>query len=337
MPRAAPTPAVVLGEVLCDLFGPEPGVPLAEAAALVPRPGGAPANVAVQLARLGCAVELLSAVGDDPLGARVLTELEREGVGVRYVQRRADRRTGLTLVEVDAAGERSFCPWRERSADQSFSERDLPPSLLDETPLLHRGTVTLRSEPARTATRAAVERARLAGAIISLDVNLRFRMFPSAEKLCALARGAVRGAHVVKATRQEAEALYGARPTDALVDRLHASGARLVLLTFDVDGALLSSHRARVQVPAPAVPVVDATGAGDAFMGALLAELLRRDLGPEDLSTLDDAALEDLGGKACWAGAQAVTALGATTGMVRSLAGAATSRPCRTPSDPLPS
>ena len=322
-------PAVVLGEVLCDLFVPEPGVALSAAPVLVPMLGGAPANVAVQMARLGCPVELVSAIGTDPLGERALLELEREGVGVRHVQRRRERRTGLTLVQVDRDGERHFFPWRERSADLSLSPDELPARLLEETPLLHRGTVSLRSEPAKGATRAAVARARAAGAIISLDVNLRYRMFPSAERLCSLARSAVRDAHVVKATREEAEALFEGQGGDAregtsmrtdpdtLIDRLHKAGADLVLLTFDADGARLSSRRARVSVPTPRVQVVDATGAGDAFMGAALAELLARGLGADELARLSEGVLEDIGRRACAAGAAAVTRLGATAGMLR--------------------
>lgn len=330
------SPAVVLGEVLCDLFASRAGVPLAEADTLLPRPGGAPANVSVQLCRLGHRVELVSAIGDDPLGERVLSQLAGEGVGVAHVTRQPGRRTGITLVEVDGAGERSFFPWRENSADQRLCEAMLPAALLDETPLLHRGTVTLRKEPARSATRAAVHRARAAGAIVSLDVNLRFRMFPSRERLCALARTAVREAHVVKATLEEASAMYGPHPAEGLADLALRAGAYLVLLTDGERGALLASRAARVFVPAPRVTVVDATGAGDAFCGAALAWLLAARARPGDVAALDEASLKDLGEKAAHAGAAAVTRLGATAGMVRSLSGA-NARRRRTPTAPLAS
>lgn len=312
-----PGPVVVLGEILCDLLGPKPGVPLEQSASLEPQIGGAPANVAVQLARLGCPVELVSAVGDDPLGHRVLRLLAAERVGVGHTQRRVDRRTGLTLVEVDAAGERHFYPWRERSADLSFRADELPTALLQKTPLLHRGTVSLRSETSRRATREGVRMARQTGALISLDVNLRFGMFRNRQNLCSLARGALREADIVKATQEEAEVLLGSASLDTLVDHLLRLGPRLVLLTMGAAGAYLASHRARVLVAAPRVALVDATGAGDAFMGAALSEVWRQRLGRNELGALDAPSLQQLGDVACRAGAAAVTQLGATPGMLR--------------------
>lgn len=316
----------MLGEALVDLFVPRAGDTLVDAAHFVPMVGGAPANVAVQLARLGVDVAMWSAVGKDAFGARLSRALDDEGVDVRHVDRVSGKKTGLTFVEVDRAGERTFTPRREESAVDDLSTTSLPLAALDARTIVHHGTVLLRARTSRATTRAVVRAARAARAIVSLDVNLRPALFSSREDMLARARRALPFAHVVKATREEAIALLdeergrrrvASRATDGrLADALLARGARLVLLTRDEEGALLASRAARVDVASPRVRVVDATGAGDAFLGAALAALVDDGVLLADLASLDARALRAIGRRACAAGAAAVTALGATTGML---------------------
>ncbi|MBM4281744.1 MAG: carbohydrate kinase [Deltaproteobacteria bacterium] len=329
---------VVFGEVLCDLFAHRVAEPLSRTAAFVPLQGGAPANVAVQLARLGVPTTLVTAVGADPLGARLRASLRDDGVDTRCVVERPGCRTGVTFVEVESSGERRFFGFRDNSADLSLARADVESAAvrraLQRAALAHTGTVSLRSPSARQATQALQRAARAAGALVSLDVNLRPGMFPSLARLLSLARTAVRRADVVKATREEAALVLGhtgrprrGRPQraldDALVDGLLALGPKLALLTLGEDGAVVAVGGARARVPAPRVEVVDATGAGDGFMGAVLAELslLPRGQGgalaPDALDVLDEASLAALAMVGCRAGAAVVTAVGATTAMRR--------------------
>jgi fructokinase len=294
-------------------------VSLVETPHLVPRPGGAPANLAIQLARLGCATRLISAVGDDPLGQRLAQQLSAEGVDTRSLRRRADRRTGLTLVDVAADAERSFTPWRQGSADLTLRAEEVPAQPVRGARALCLSTVTLRAEPVRSARRRASELARAAGVPIALDVNLRYRMFPSRPRLLALARRAVREADIVKATDDEARALYGDHPLEDLAARILEAGASLCLLTLGPDGAIAATPRGLVWVPAPKTRAVDATGAGDAFFGAALYVALARAASVEELADLEPEALAGLCHAANHAGAQATTEAGATTAMVRSL------------------
>lgn len=314
---------VVLGEVLVDLFCPRPGVSAERAAHLVPHPGGAPANCAAQLARLGVATTLVTAIGDDPLGRRVLAELAAAGVQTGAVRVRRRRRTGVTLVEVDADGERRFTPWREGSADLSLDKRELPLAALDEARLLVHGTVSLRKLPARAATTAAVTRVRRAGGLVALDVNLRPQMYPDRASLLARATAAVRRAHVVKATVDEARAIVGGGRPPALLKGVLALGPSLVALTDGGKDAWLASRHARARASPEAVRVTDATGAGDAFFGALLADLARGDAGKAALAAIDERALGALLARANKAGAAATSRLGATTAMLRRLPGRA--------------
>ena len=319
--HGAEGPVVVVGELLCDLLPPAPGITLAEAPHLVPCPGGAPANVAVQIARLGGAVQLVTAIGDDPLGARVLDQLATGGVDVTHVVQKRGLRTGLTLIEVTDEGQRSFHPWRENAADQAMREDEIPTDHIRAAAAVHTGTVTLRTAAGRRATRAATDAATTADVAVSLDVNLRHRMFPSVAMLARLARGAVRRADVVKATLEELSTLYGAEPTqdvEAAAQTLLRKGPALAMVTMDADGALLATRKHQVHVAAPQVQLVDATGAGDAFCGAAL-RWLQRSMGRvrrEQLETLGEADIMRLGVAACAAGAAAVTKMGATAGML---------------------
>jgi fructokinase len=320
---------VVFGEVLCDLFAPRPGLPLAEAAALVPHLGGAPANVAVQAARLGVPVALVTAVGPDPFGDRLRRLLVAEGVDVTALMVKPGRRTGVTLVEVDRTGERTFFGFREASADLALTPADAstPVSrrLMRFARAFHSGTVSLRNEGSRDATEALQDAARSKGALISLDVNLRPGMYPSTTLLVERASRAVERADVVKATREEAAQLCGAGRRRLGIRRLATMllerGPGLVIIT-DGDAPLCIATRQRhVVLDAIPVKVVDATGAGDACCGAVLATLLAMNIGVDDLDTLDDGQLLRLADVGRRAGAAAVRALGATTGMLRRLPG----------------
>lgn len=319
--RPSARPAVVVGEILCDLFTPERGVLLAEAPVLVPHVGGAPANVAIALGWHGHRVEMVSALGGDALSGRMRRILEDHGVGLDHVETKAGELVGLLLIAVDSDGERHFHPYREGTADLMMTPDSLPQALIEGAALLHAGTVTLREEPVRGTTRRAIALAREAGVPVSIDVNLRPKLFSDAGVMLELAREAARGADILKASRDEAVMMLGPGTIDRLVDDLHAMGPALVLLT-DGDGPfVVSSAVARIVMRPPKVTAVDTTGAGDAFIGAALAHLLERGLGEdavtggrplEWLAGLSSEALEALGRFASGHGARAVTALGAT-------------------------
>jgi fructokinase len=315
---------VVCGEVLCDLFAPRPGISLADASYLVPRLGGAPANVAVQLARLGTPTALVSGVGADPFGERVRRVLDAEGVDLRALRTVAGKRTGATLVDVDAEGERRFFGFREASADLALTVDDVDRpdvrAMIRTARVMHSGTVSLRTDNARAATRFVQDAARRAKAIISVDVNLRPGMYPDRAMLLERASEAVVAADVVKATREEAALVLGRRASVSLArlaEGLLGRGPRVVMLTDGGHPMVIANERHVVERPALSVRMVDATGAGDAFCGAALAAMLKASMSVDDLSFLDENALGRILESGRYAGAAAVTRVGATTAMVR--------------------
>ncbi|HAN30291.1 MAG TPA: hypothetical protein DCQ06_01715 [Myxococcales bacterium] len=304
-------PAIVFGEVLCDMFPPRPGVPLRDAPIFVPHIGGAPANVAAQMAWQGWPVALVSAIGTDPISDRVESLLRQRCVDTSFVRRKPGTRTGLILIEIDEHGERHFYPWREGSADEELVPADLPIQAIENAAVFHHGTVTLRTEPVAGTNRRAVAIARAAGVMVSIDVNLRPKMYESAAVLYQRARNAVVQADVVKASAEEAIALFGDSAATNPVNALLELGAQLVLLTDGASPFVVATANERLTVSPAHVPVVDTTGAGDAFMGAVLAWLCESGVQANDLSSLQASDLADLAKRGADAGGQAVGAIGA--------------------------
>ncbi|MCP4503166.1 MAG: carbohydrate kinase [Deltaproteobacteria bacterium] len=306
---------VILGEVLVDLLSDDVGVRLEDASTLRPAIGGAPANVAVQLARLAPSqkLQLWSAVGDDPLGRWARKNLDKEGVDASFVQVLPDRKTGLTFIDVDDHGERFFSPYRENAADLAMDVHSLDKAALRECSWLHTGTVSMRTPSSHEATACARSWVREADGVVSVDVNLRPKMYPSLDALFEKAFEAMRNAHVVKISREEGEQLFKTRAAKEVAKHILGLGALVVAVTLDEEGALIASEKVQARCSAEKVKVVDATGAGDAFMGGLIRFL------PHDkdaLVSLDDEELGAIAKKCSCLGTAVVQRVGACTGML---------------------
>jgi fructokinase len=225
---------------------------------------------------------------------------------------------------VDSDGERRFFGFRENSADLATTVDDVTRPvvrrLVAGAAIMHSGTVSLASDTARAATQALQAAARSAGAVISVDVNLRPGMYSSSALLLQRATEAVGAADIVKATVDEAMFLFGSKRRPSArrqAEALLACGPSLVLLTDGEKPMYAATANAFVELEALPTTMVDATGAGDAFMGAALAELFALGVDSESLATLTPTTLLRVLKAARRAGAAAVTGLGATTKMVR--------------------
>jgi fructokinase len=255
---------ICLGEILIDFVSLKPDVRLADAPAFRRAAGGAPANVAVGLARLGAAAALISKVGDDEFGRFLRATLQGEGVGTSGLITTNRAPTGLAFVSLDRNGERSFAFYRDPCADRLLSAAELRSAPWRHARIFHYGSLSLIGEPSRTATLEAIARARRRGMLISCDPNLRLRLWPSPARARAGMREALRHADIVKISEDEVEFL-GKAPQ-----------AKLVVITRGARGGSVLSEEGKFDYPAFAVRAVDTTGAGDAFMAGLLFGLLRK-------------------------------------------------------------
>ena len=156
---------VCLGELVLDMFPAETGRWLDAVSAFIPRPGGAPANVAVAAGRLGIQSVFIGKVGDDPFGHQLAQVLAREGVDTRGLCFDPHYSTSLGFVALPDADHPEFLFYPRLGADVMLTESDLDRDLLGSAAALHLGSITLRQEPSRSAALEAVRLARQSGAL----------------------------------------------------------------------------------------------------------------------------------------------------------------------------
>jgi fructokinase len=313
--ETAPLDVLCFGEALIDFFPAPPGLPLAEVDVFHRHLGGALANVAVGLGRLGRRVGLMTQVGRDEFGVFLRRRLAAEGVDVSALGVHPHARTGVTFVTLGPGGERSFLSLRYPSADQQVPPEAVDPQAVARACILHLGSSTLAREPARASTWKALAAARAAGRLVSVDVNLRLHLWDDRATALQLVRELVAQADLVKVAEDELEPLLGTGDAVAGARALRALGPELVVVTLGAAGAYFEAPAGADTVPGLVVQAVDATGAGDAFVAGLLAHLAPLCQAGRRLVDLDLTELRTgctLGNRM---GAAAVTALGATAGL----------------------
>ena len=262
-----------IGEILIDLTQSgltEQGIPRFDA-----NPGGAPANLAVAAARLGARSAFIGRVGRDGYGDFLRRTLEENGVDARGLSVDPVQHTTLAVVTLDAKGERSFSFYRDPSADVQLRFEDVPAELLENTRVLHFGSVSLTAEPARGATLAAVRAAKARGALISYDPNYRASLWRSEAEAVAQMRAPLPLVDILKLSDEELPLLTGTADPESGSALLEQQGIRLVLITLGADGAFWRFGGRTGRVPGVPVTVGDTNGAGDTFFGAALAQLVK--------------------------------------------------------------
>jgi fructokinase len=295
---------VALGEVVSDIYR---GEELSEVElGFVARPGGAPANVAVAAARLGSEAAFVGSVGQDLFGDFILRALESEGVDTSGVGRQSPpTRTSLAFVEVSEDGDREFTFYRSSpAADELLAPEDVTEDLVSGASFVNFGSIPLIREPARSATHRIAELAQGLGVPVAFDVNFREHLWESAQAAREAVDPLLDLSTIVKLGDDELSPLLGTGNVEEAARMLLDRGVSLVLVSKGSDGAFYATTDFSGEVPTFDIEeVVDATGAGDAFLAATLVHLSG---GPLAEERVREAALQG-----CAAGALACTDYGA--------------------------
>ena len=299
---------VALGEVVADIYR---GEPISDVElGFVARPGGAPANVAVAASRLGSAAAFVGSVGEDLFGDFILRALESEGVETGGVSRQsAPTRTSLAFVEIAPDGDRAFTFYRTKpAADELLSAEDVTEKLIAGASFVNFGSIPLIREPARSATHRIARLAREHDVPVAFDVNFREHLWKGREAAREAVDPLLDLSTIVKLGDDELEPLLGTDDIDEAARTLLDRGVPLVLVSKGPDGAFYATSEFRGEVPAFDIEeVVDATGAGDAFLAAALVHLSDGAFTEEQVR---EATL-----RGCAAGALACTAYGAMSAL----------------------
>ena len=284
---------VAIGELLIDFVPQQKGCALDEVTHFERVAGGAPANVAAAVARLGGNAAMISQVGEDAFGTHILKVLRANGVDTSYVFRTGRANTGLAFVSLDATGNREFSFFRNPSADLFLEEGQIAPDMFTECAALHFCSVDLVDWPVRAAHRRAVALAKQAGALISFDPNVRLPLWSSPADCQAAIREFLPSADLVKLSDDEVEFVTGCTDERAAVEKLFGMGCRLLIVTRGAAGSAAYTPHAEGFAETIRVPVTDTTGAGDSFIGSFLYQLTRDGVAADGLDKLTEQQLTD--------------------------------------------
>jgi fructokinase len=265
-----------LGEAIVDLVCERHVESAADADAFVPHFGGAIANVAVTAAREGGSVALAGGAGDDDWGRWLRDRLAQEGVGLEWFRLVEGLATPLALVTVDYGGEPHFALYGEGIEKVIEAVGPFLSEAVSACEAFYFSSNTLVSDAERDLTMAAREQALALGLPVVFDPNVRLHRWDSPGRVMTVAGECVRDAFLVKCNREEARLLTGEVDPERAAESLVAGGARHVVVTLGAEGAILRGELS-ADVPGEPAAVIDATGAGDAFLGVLIARLSSSD------------------------------------------------------------
>ena len=258
-----------IGELLIDFVCRNTNVSLVNGSDFE-KAGGAPANVAAAITKLGGHATFMGQVGNDPFGEFLEQTLQRAQVDTSMLIK--DKQTTLAFVSIDQDGERDFTFMRGADGEYQFNSIDL--SKIQTNDLIHFGSATaLLSSPLKETYFQLLQYAKDNGHFISFDPNYRSALITNTEQFSQDCLTFIKHAHFVKVSQEEATMLSKESDLQQAALKLLNYGAKVVAITLGKDGTLLATNEGQTIVSSISIQQVDTTGAGDAFVGAMLYQI----------------------------------------------------------------
>lgn len=262
-----------IGEALIDMICTDKGKTLSDGQNFLKKPGGAPANVAAAIAALGGKVELAAKVGADPFGKHLINVMESFGVSSRWVIKDASHFTTFAFVSLLESGERDF--YFNRGADGHLNVNETDSLDLDEFSIIHFGSATaFLPGPLQAAYTGLLQKALLKNIFISFDPNYRHLLFHnSMQSFIDQSWNFLTSCNFFKVSDEEAMLITGAFTVNDAATILLKKTKAVFAITLGKDGTMLGMNNKTDTIPSIDIRPVDTTGAGDAFVGAVLYQL----------------------------------------------------------------
>lgn len=298
-----------IGEALIDMICTDRGTNLSKGQNFLKKAGGAPANVAAAIAALGGGVDMAAKVGKDPFGVHIIELLKEMGVDTQWVLQDEKHFTTFAFVSLMEDGERDF--YFNRGADGQLSSKDLSGLNLNEYSIVHFGSATsFLPGPLQSAYKDLLEQSKKAGAIISFDPNYRHLLFRNnTQSFIDQCWPFIEQAHFFKLSDEEAILITGCDTVHDAAANLRKKSKAVFTITMGNEGTLLSMGDHLEMIGSIAITPVDATGAGDAFVGAVLFQLINSN--PSLLEQIDIDLWKKMIANANKAGARTCEFMGA--------------------------
>jgi fructokinase len=277
-----------IGEALIDMICTDKGKSLSVGQNFLKKTGGAPTNVAAAIAALGGEVELAAKVGNDPFGKQLLSVMQDFGVATRWFLLDNEHFTTFAFVSLLESGERDFV--FNRGADGELSLADLSDLDLSEFSIVHFGSATgFLPGALQTTYKTLLDRALAQKIFVSFDPNYRHLLFPNnTQTFIDQSWHFLKNCHFFKVSDEEAMLLTQTATLTEAVKSLQAQTQAIFAITLGAEGTLLSIDNQTVTIPSIPIKPVDTTGAGDAFVGAVLYQLSTKKLTEIQHLTLND-------------------------------------------------
>ncbi len=298
-----------IGEALIDMICTDKGKSLSDGNNFLKKAGGAPTNVAAAIAALGGNVELLAKVGSDPFGQHLIDVMQEFKVSTKWVLRDPDHFTTFAFVSLMENGERDF--YFNRGADSQLSEKDIAHVDLNEFSIVHFGSATgFLPGPLQAAYQGLLQQCLQHDVFISFDPNYRHLLFQgNTETFIDQSWNFLKSCHFFKLSDEEAMLITGKATLDDAAETLLQKTTAVFAITLGKEGTMLGVNGHTIIVPSIPVKPVDTTGAGDAFVGAVLYQL--RSFSLQQIQQLEVASWKDIVLNANKAGARTCEYMGA--------------------------
>lgn len=300
-----------IGEILIDFIPQQKGIALKDVISFERVPGGAPANVAVAVAKFGGNASLITKLGEDAFGDFLLEQLKKSGVSTDKVLRTKQANTGLAFVSLRENGERDFSFYRNPSADLLLADSEINADWFNQGDILHFCSVDLVESPMKQAHIKAIQSAKDRGGIISFDPNVRLPLWDDPQDCRNTILDFIPLSHIVKISDEELEFITGIADEQQAIASLFTGDVKLVVFTKGAEGADLYVQNEKYSSAGYSVEVEDTTGAGDAFIGGFLYQLLDKNADQANLELIASTHYKEILAFANASGALTTTGKGA--------------------------